>query len=174
MEKQDKKKFVEELRGRLEKAKGAFLFDYKGLNVESLNRLRRELRDAGAEFQVVKNRLLKLASENTPTEAISAHMVGPTAIAFTREDIVSPANVLVEFARSLKQARLKNGQISGKMIDSQAVERLAELPGREVLLAQTLSAMQAVPASLVRGLGALLTQLLYALSAIEKKKAAAA
>ena len=174
MEKQDKKKFVEELRGRLEKAKGAFLFDYKGLNVESLNRLRGELRDVGAEFQVVKNRLLKRAAEKTLTEVISPHMVGPTAIALSYEDVVAPAKVLVEFSKSLKQARLKYGQISGKMIDGQAIERLAELPGRDVLLAQTLSAMQAVPASLVRGLGALLTQLLYVLSAIEQKKAAAA
>lgn len=174
MEKQDKKRFVEDFRGRLEKAKGAFLFDYKGLNVETLNRLRTELRHAGADFQVVKNRLLKRAAEKTSTEVIREHMVGPTAVALTYGDVVGTAKILVEFSKGLRQARLRNGQISGKIIDSQAIERLAELPGREVLLAQTLSAMQAVPASLVRGLGALLTQLLYVLSAIEQKKAAAA
>ncbi len=166
----EKKEFVAKLHERLEKAQGTFLVEYKGLNVEAITRLRRELRKVDAELQVVKNRLLKLASRETPTALIEEHMHGPTAITVTREDLAGPAKVLVEFAKEFDQLKIKCGQISGKVIDLSTINRLAELPGRDVLLAQTLSAMQAVPASFVRVLNGLLLKLLYALRAIEKQK----
>ena len=167
MDKQQKKVFVEELHGRLEKVQGAFLVDYKGLDVETLNRLRNELRDAGIEFQVVKNRLLKLACEETQTVSIKDRMTGPTAIALAYEDVVASAKVLVNFAKTNKNLEIKHGQVSGRALEGKDIVRLSELPGREVLLAQALSGMQAVPASFVRVLGGVL-------SAIEKQKTASA
>ena len=170
MNKQEKEKFIGDLRGRFEKAYGTFLVDYQGLNVESMNRLRTELREAGAEFQVVKNRLLKLASQETETGLIVDHMQGPTAVAVTCEDVVGPAKVLVDFARASKQLEIKSGQISGRVVDTEAIKRLAELPGKDVLLAQVLSAMQAVPVSFVRVLNGLIGKLLNVLRAIEQQK----
>lgn len=170
MERQEKKNFVAELHKRLEKAQGTFLVDYQGLNVEALSGLRRELKKIDTEFQVVKNRLLKLASEDTGTNMIKDHMQGPTAIALTYEDVIAPAKVLVDYAKKLDRFEIKVGQISGKVLDAKAVSHLAELPGREELLAQTLAAMQAVPAALVRVLSGVTVKLLNVLKAIEQQK----
>ncbi len=172
MKKEEKKQFVSDLHSRLEKAQVAILVHYQGLKVEDINRLRNELRDTGAEFQVVKNRLLKLASEGTETELIKDQMQGPTAITLSYDDIIGPAKTLVNFAKDFKQLEIKTGQISGKEINAEAVKQLAALPGREVLLSQVLAAMQAVPATFVRLMGSLMSQLLYVLKAIEQQKEA--
>jgi large subunit ribosomal protein L10 len=170
MKRQEKEKLIADLNGRLAKARGTFLVDYKGLNVEAISRLRFELRKTGAELKVVKNRLLKRASEGTGTALMKDHMQGPSAIAVTSEDVVAPAKVLVTFAKDFEHLKIKSGQITGRVMDSEAVKRLASLPGREVLLAQVLSAMQAVPASFVRVLNGITLKLLYALKAIEQQK----
>ena len=170
MDRQEKVKFVTDLHDRLKKAQGAFLVHYKGLNVEAMSRLRKELKEAGAEFQVVKNRLLKLASSETEIDLIKDQMEGPTAIALTYDDIITPAKVLVEFSKDLALLRIKNGLISGKAIDTEAITRLAALPGKDILLAQALSTMQAVPASFVRVLSGVTVKLLYVLKAIKDEK----
>jgi large subunit ribosomal protein L10 len=174
MDRQEKKEFVADLRSRLEKAQGTFIVEYRGINVEGMSRLRKELKKADAELRVVKNRLLKLASRDTETELIKEQMQGPTAIAVTYEDVVAPAKVLVDFAEDFKQLKIKGGQIAGRMLDMGAVKRLADMPSREVLLAQTLSAMQAVPTSMVRVLNGIIAKLLNALKAIEQEKAESA
>jgi large subunit ribosomal protein L10 len=163
MKKEDKENLVSDLNGRLQKAQGTFLLHYQGLKVEPMGRLRRELRTVDTEFQVVKNRLLKLASEGTGTAAMRDAMQGPGAIA--------SAKVLIRFSSELEPLKIMKGQISGKPMDFEGVKKLAELPSRDVLLAQTLSAMQAVPASFVRVLSGIPLKLLYALKAIEAKKA---
>ena len=171
MERGEKKQFVGELHNRLKEAQGTFLVEYQGLNVVAINTLRRELRQIGVDFNVVKNRLLKHASAETDTGVLREHMQGPNAIALAYEDVVAPAKALVVFAKGNKKLVIKTGQISGLPMGPEDIHRLADLPGREVLLAQVLSAMQAVPASLVRVLNGALTQLLYALKAIEQQKA---
>jgi len=170
MDRSEKIRFVEDMKGRLEKARATFLVDFKGLDVEAMNRLRGELRKTGAEFQVVKNRLLKLASDSTDTALLQPYMQGPSALALSYEDAVAPAKALVGFSKDFEQLKIKAGQISGKVLDLDAIKRLAELPSREVLLAQALSVMQAVPTAFVRVLNGVLLQLLYVLKAIEQKK----
>ena len=170
MNRQEKEKFVADFRGRLEKSQGSFLVDYQGINVDGVNRLRNELRKVDAEFQVVKNRLLKLACEETETALIKDYMQGPSAVALTYEDVVGTAKVLVDFSKDFKDLKIKIGQISGKVIDLEAIKRLAELPGKDVLLAQALSAMQAVPGSFVRILNGVIAKMLNVLKAIEEQK----
>jgi len=170
MNKDEKVKFIDKLHGRLEKAQGAFVVDYQGLKVGEMNRLRGELRKVNAEFEVVKNRLLKLASRGTETESIIDHMRGPSAVALTYEDVVGPAKALVDFAKDVKKLKIKVGQISGRAIDENGVKDLAGLPGRDVLLAQTLSVMQAVPTAFVRALSGVLTNLMNVLRAIQEQK----
>jgi large subunit ribosomal protein L10 len=169
MNRREKEQFVADLHGQLEKAQGTFLVSYKGLNVEAMNRLRRELKKVECEFHVVKNRLLKLASEETETGLIRDHMKGPSAITVTYEDGVGPAKVLVDFAKNSEQLKIKIGQISGKVVDADAIKRLAELPGKDVLLAYVLAAMEAVPASFLRVMNGLIVKLLNVLKAIEQK-----
>jgi len=170
LNKQEKEEVIKQMADKLLRAKGAFLVSYQGLDVETMTALRKELRKHQVEFQVVKNRLLKLASQDTGTSAIKEHFVGPCALAITYEDVVTPAKVLIEQEKKSEHLKIKIGQIAGKVVELEGIKRLAELPSREILLAQALSAMQAVPASLVRTLNGILTKLMFALKAIESKK----
>lgn len=170
MNRSEKEIFIADMKSRLEKAEATFLVDYQGLNVEAINQLRRELKKIGTEFQVVKNRLLKLACQGTDTESIQESFKGPCALTITYDDIVAPARVLIDLSKDYKKLEIKIGQISGKPIDSDTIKKLAELPGRDQLLAQILSAMQAVPASLVRVLNGVVVNFLNVLKAIEASK----
>ncbi|MCP4682112.1 MAG: 50S ribosomal protein L10 [Desulfobacterales bacterium] len=170
MNKEEKEKFIADLHGRLEKSEGTFLVEYQGLNVEATNRLRNEIRKVNAEFQVVKNRLLKLACKETESDLIKDSMQGPTALALTYDDVVGVSRVLADFAKEYKQLKIKIGQISGRIVDSDGIKRLAGLPGKDILLAQALSVMQAVPTSLVRALNGITTRLMYVLKAIVQQK----
>ncbi len=170
MKREDKKQFVSDLHTRLEKAQAAFLVHYQGLKVEEMETLRGNLRDSGSELEVVKNRLLKRASKGTQTEAIEESMKGPTAIALTYDDLIGPAKAIVDFVKDSQKLEIKSAQISGKKLDAEAVKALANLPGREALLAQLLGGLQAVPSGFVRVLGGLMRQLLNVLKAIEQQK----
>lgn len=170
MKKSDKEAFVNTMKERLEKARATFLVDYQGLDVEAMNNLRGELRKVDAEFQVVKNRLLKLASQDTETGSMKDHFIGPCALAISYDDMVAPAKVLVNQSKDHDKLEIKVGQIAGKIIDFEGIKRLAELPSRDVLLAQVLSAMQGVPTALVRVLNGTAVNLVNVLKAIEDQK----
>jgi large subunit ribosomal protein L10 len=170
LKKQEKEEVIKRMADKLKRAKGAFVVTYQGLDVETMTALRKELRKHQVEFQVVKNRLLRRASQDTGTAVIQEHFVGPCALAITYDDVVTPAKVLIEQEKKSEHLKIKIGQISGKVVRLEGIKRLAELPSREVLLAQALSAMQAVPASLVRTLNGIVAKLMFALKAIESKK----
>ena len=170
MDKKEKGILVEQMNDRLKKAQATFLVDYQGLDVESMNQVRTELRKIDVEFCVIKNRLLKLASKETDTETIADQSNGPCALAITYDDIVSPAKALVALEKDLKSLDLKVGQMSGKLMDLEDIKKLARLPGREQLLSQVLSAMQAVPTSFVRVTNGVLVNLMNVLKAIETEK----
>jgi large subunit ribosomal protein L10 len=173
LKREEKEALVADMAERLKRAQATYLVDYQGLNVEIMNALRKDLRKNKAEFQVVKNRLLKLACKETGASAIKDHFVGPCAMAISYDDVVAPAKILVAYAKKSDRLKLKVGQIGGKMFDHDGIRRVAELPAREVLLAQALSAMQAVPGSFVRVLNGVVANLLNVLKAIEGKKSEA-
>ncbi|MFH0845717.1 MAG: 50S ribosomal protein L10 [Pseudomonadota bacterium] len=170
MNKKEKEDFVADMRERLERAEATFLVDYRGLNVEAINRVRKDLRGVGTEFHVVKNRLLKLASQGTETASIKEHFVGPCALAITYDDLIAPAKVLVALSKDYDKLKIRMGQISGRPLDVDSIKRLVLLPGRNELISQVLSTMQAVPTSFVRVLHGIIANLLYALKALEIKK----
>ena len=171
MNKEEKKALVTDMRECLQKAQATFIVDYQGLDVESINKVRRDLKKTGTEFRVVKNRRAKLASQDTQTAPLEDQFVGPCALAIAYDEIISPAKMLVDLTKEYKHLSLKAAQTSGKPMDADGIRRLAELPSREELLAQVLSAMQASPASLVRVLNGVITSFLNALKAIEQQKA---
>jgi len=170
LDKKGKELFISDMNSRLKKAQATFLVNYQGLDVESMNKVRGELRKIGVEFKVIKNRLLKLASQDTGTESIREEFVGPCALAITYDDIIGPAKVLLDLSKDIKNLNLKAGQISGKPMDLDSLKKLASLPGRDQLLAQVLSAMNAVPTSLVRVLNGVMLKMLNVLKAIEAGK----
>lgn len=174
MDKATKEALVADVRERLGRATATFIVDYKGLDVSSMSRLRRELRDVGAELQVIKNRLLVLASRDTDTAVMADRFKGPCAIAITYDDMVGPAKVLAETEKTSQKLEIRFGQLSGRFMDAEGIKRLAKLPGREELLAQVLAAMQAVPGSFVRVLSGVTVSFLNVLKALEDKKRAEA
>lgn len=174
MDIQQKKQIAEDLKGRFEKSSLVILTDYKGLDVAAMNALRRKLREANTEYQVVKNSLLVRASEGNDVALIKDQFTGPSAIALSDDDPVAPAKVLADFVKENKKFEIKVGVLNGKLIDVDGIKALSSLPSREILLAQVLSAMNAVPTSLVTALADVPRRFVNVLQAIKDQKEAEA
>lgn len=170
LDRNEKEKVVIGLKERLGKACGTFLVDYQGLNVEALTKLRRQLRETNIEFQVVKNRLLSIACQDTEAAVLKDYIAGPCALAITYDDVVMPAKVLTKFCQEYEALEIKIGQINGKIIDLPAIKRLAQLPSREILLSQLLFSLSGVPTSFVRVLCETLRGLVTVLDGIKSQK----
>ena len=168
-----KQQITEDLHDRFARSVIIVLTDYKGLDVTTLNDLRRKLRESNIEYQVVKNTLLVRAAENTDIALIKDHFKGPSAVAISYDDPVAPAKVLTQFAKDNKKLEIKVGVLNGKVLDVQAIKALATLPSREVMLAQVLSTLNAVPTSFVRVMAEIPRSLLNVLTAIKDQKEAA-
>ena len=170
MELEKKKKIVAELQDKLSKSTIAIVTDYKGLDVEAINALRKKLREADVEYQVVKNTLLRRSSEDTDVALLQEHFKGPSAIALSYQDPVGPAKVLADFSDQNEKLEIKAGVLNGKLLDLNEIKALSKLPSREVLLSQVLSAMNGVPTSLVSALNNVIGNLMNVLNAVKDQK----
>lgn len=170
----EKKRIADDLRARFEKTTIVILTDYKGLDVSAMNALRRKLREANAEYQVVKNTLLVRASEGNDVRLIKDQFKGPSAITLSYDDPVAPAKVLTDFVKENKKFEIKVGVLNGKVIDADGIKALSSLPSREVLLAHVLSTMNAVPTSLVTALSDVPRRFINVIQAIKDQKEAQA
>ena len=170
MKTSEKKKIIEDLHEKLSRAKVVILTDYKGLDVSAINDLRRNLRAAGIEYQVVKNTLLIRASEDTDAVLIKETFKGPNAVALSFDDPVAPAKVLIKFAEENENLEIKKGVMDGKVLDLNRIQMLSVLPSRELLLSQVLSTMNGVPSAFVRALSNVLERFLIVLQAIKDQK----
>lgn len=139
----EKAQTIDELAQKLRDSKGAVLLDYRGLSVKAITALRRDLSGGNVEFQVAKNTLLRIAAEKAEVDISADLLTGPTAVAFGWSDEVTPAKLLSEFARRNRVVSVKGGIVSGRSVTAEQVGRIAELPSREILLAQLLGAFQA-------------------------------
>jgi large subunit ribosomal protein L10 len=157
---------VDEVRERLSSANGALLTEYRGLGVGELARLRRSLRDAGGEYKIYKNTLVRFAVRDLGLD-IEALLVGPTAIAFVETDAAGVAKALRDFARTNPGLVIKGGLLGAKVLTATDASALADLPSRDQLLAQLAGAiaaplqtfaglLQALPRNLAYGLQALI------------------
>jgi large subunit ribosomal protein L10 len=173
MNRQSKEQIVSELAQTLSTAKAAFIADYRGINVDQANDLRGRLRQAGCEYRVVKNTLLKLAAKDTPAECLAEFMVGPTAIAIAPADPVAPAKALDEFCKAVNKFELKGAMLDGKALQIAQVKDLANLPSREELLAKMLGSINAPVSNFVGVLAAVPRSLVQVLGAIRDQKEAA-
>jgi large subunit ribosomal protein L10 len=165
-----KQQITEDLHDRFAKSAIIVLTDYKGLDVTSINDLRRKLRESDIEYQVVKNTLLVRAAEDTEVALIKDYFKGPSAVAISYDDPVAPAKVLTQFAKDNNKLEIKVGVLNGKVLDLQAIKALATLPSKEVMLAHLLSTINAVPTSFVRVLAEVPRSLLNVLTAIKDQK----
>lgn len=167
-----KQEQVQELVEKLGGAKGAVLTDYKGISVAKITLLRKQLREADVEFKVVKNTLAKRASAELGIEGLDTYLEGPTAIAFSLTDPVAPAKTVSEFIKNEKMLEIKAGLVEGKVISGDGVKALADLPSREVLIAQVVGTMAAPLSGFLNVLQGPVRKLGYALEAIRKQKEA--
>ncbi|MBE6775777.1 MAG: 50S ribosomal protein L10 [Ruminococcaceae bacterium] len=152
---EQKKQVVADLTERLNNSIAGVIVDYKGINVADDTALRKELREAGVEYTVVKNTLLKLAIANTELNGLDAVLEGTTAIATSADDYVAAARILNKFADTHKNFEIKNGFIDKEVIDVAKISGLAKLPSREVLLANVLGAFQAPISAFARAIQAI-------------------
>ncbi|WP_018249365.1 50S ribosomal protein L10 [Orenia marismortui] len=166
-----KELIVQDLVEKFSNAKSAVLTDYRGLNVEEVTELRAKLREAGVEYKVAKNTLTYLAAKETGYEDIKEYLSGPIAIAFSSEDPVAPAKILSDFAKDHDNLEIKSGILSGDILDADGIKALADIPPREVLLAQIARGMKAPISGLVYSLKYPINGLVYALNAVKEKKA---
>jgi large subunit ribosomal protein L10 len=140
---ENKKVKVEEIREKFSNAKSAILVDYRGLTVEEATDLRTKFREAGVEYKVYKNNLMKLAIKESSFEGLSADLVGPSAVAFGYEDPVTPAKIIKDFAKEHNNLELKAGVVEGEYYDNAKIVEIADIPSREVLLSRLVGSFQA-------------------------------
>jgi large subunit ribosomal protein L10 len=157
---------VTEVRERFESADAALLTEYRGLNVKALADLRRQLRPAGGEYKVYKNTLVRFAARDLGAEELEALLTGPTAITFVKGDAAAAAKTLRDYARTNQSLVVKGGLLGGKVLSASEVQALAELPSRDVLLAQLAGAFQAPLVKLAGLLQALPRNFAYGLKAL--------
>ncbi|MBQ8649497.1 MAG: 50S ribosomal protein L10 [Clostridia bacterium] len=129
--------------------------DYKGISVTDDTVLRKELRENGVDYFVVKNTILKRAIEGTSVEEMSSVLEGTTAIAISNEDYTAAARILCKYAEGHENFKIKSGFLDGKVIDVATIDSLAKLPSKEVLLATVLGAFQAPIAAFARAVQAI-------------------
>ncbi len=136
---EEKKALVASLVEKIKNSPAGVLVDYKGINVADDTALRKELREAGVEYKVVKNSLLKFAAQELGFDGFIEHLNGTTAIAIsTTDDVVAPAKILSKFAKDHNNFSIKVGFLEGAVIPASEVDALAKLPSRETLIAQVL------------------------------------
>lgn len=152
---EQKKKVVSELADTLSSSVAGVIVDYKGITVDEDTKLRKELREAGVKYAVVKNTILKLAAEKADLSDIDDVLEGTTAIATSAEDHVAAARILSKFAENSKTFTIKKGFLDGKVIGVETVESLAKLPSKDVLLATVCNAFNAPIAAFARAMQAL-------------------
>ena len=167
-----KKQIVLDVKEKMEKASGMIFYDYRGLTVAEVTDLRNKFREAGVEYHVIKNSMLKRAADMLEMEALDEYLVGPTAVAFGFEDPVAPAKVLVEFTKKLKKTEIKTGVLNGSIIDLDGIKNLAELPSRDELLAKLAGTLNAPITGFARSLSGIISKLGYALAAVKDQKEA--
>mgnify|MGYP002513863553 CR=1 FL=1 len=141
---------------KLERAQAAVVIDYMGINVEEADAMRKQLREAGVEYKVVKNTLTRFAAKEVGLDGLDEQLNGPTSLAVSAEDPVAPARVIADFAKKLNgKFEIKGGFMEGKVVDMATVNALASIPALPVLQAQVLGTMLAP----ITGLAVVLKQI---------------
>lgn len=170
MDRAAKENMVAELHEKLKAAKIAILAGYTGMNVAKLTDLRNELRKADSEMRVIKNTLMRIASQGTDYDKLEEHLKGPLALIMNFGDVVEPAKVMAAFAKKNAELDIKVGVLQGKVLTREQLAALAALPSREILLGQLLSVMVGVQTGLVNVLAGVPRKLVQTLAAYRMKK----
>lgn len=172
MNRSEKAALIAQIKAKADSASFAVVTDFKGMSVEELTSLRVKLRECGGEYLVVKNTLARIALTDGVHNVIKDDFKENCGIAFGSQDPVAVAKAISEFAKTSKLFAIRHASLEGKKLSAAQVESLAKLPGKQELLARTLGTMNAVPTNFVSLFANMIRPLMYALKAIEEKKAA--
>jgi large subunit ribosomal protein L10 len=148
--KSEKEELIKEMNDKFTRAKGVIVAEFNKLDVGTVNRLRKKLREGKVEWKVLKNTLARRAAKGTSVEKISDDFVGPVAAAITYDDVVAPAKILAEFVKDLESIKIRSGVIQGQKIDKAGVVALSKLPGLPELRATILNMINQPATKLVR------------------------
>lgn len=170
MNRTEKKQLIDELHKELESSPHAVLVDFRGLSVPAATEFRKRMRASGSRYRVIKNSLALRASKGTALERLEAKFEGTTGIAYTGDDPVALAKVLMEFAKDHPALSVKAGVVSGsQVLDAAGVKALSTMPGLAELRARLLGLLQGPATQLVRLLGTPGTQLARVMKARQDK-----
>lgn len=139
----EKKQVVSEIATKFRDSQSTVLVDYRGLDVAEVTELRKQLREAGVDYKVYKNSMSRRAAAEVELSELDDILVGPTAIAFSNDDVVAPAKIINNFAKEHKNLEIKGGVIEGNIATLDQIKELADLPNYEGLLSMLLSVLQA-------------------------------
>ena len=145
-----KKQQVEEIKAKITSAKSIVLVDYMGLTVAQDTAFRKELRENGVDYAVLKNRLVKIAFNELGYNQFDEALNGPTAVAFSSTDAVAPAKFIYKNIKALNKMKTKCGMVEGEFMDEAGLKKIADIPSKEVLLAKMLGSMQSPLSKLAR------------------------
>jgi large subunit ribosomal protein L10 len=162
----DAKEFAEKFR----ESHCLFLADFLGMNVAQMTRVRRELKRVNAEFKVLKNSVLRIASRGTPVEVLKERFVGPNVVILARDDAPEVAKVLTTISKDIPNLKIKAGLVGGRIVEPQDVARIATLPSRQVLLAKLVGTLEGPEIRLLFVLSHSIARLLATLNAIKEKR----
>ena len=136
-----KKEEVSALAAKMKEAKLVLVTDYRGINVEDVTNLRTELRNAKAEYKVIKNNITRRALAECGIEGLEEQLTGPTAVIMSNEDYLEPAKAIYKFSKDNDFYKIKGGVIEGKVMTAEEIITLAKLPSRETLLSMLAGAL---------------------------------
>lgn len=145
-----KQPIVDEIAELINGAQSIVLVDYRGLTVDEDTRLRRSFREAGIEYKVYKNTLIKRAVAGTTFEPVSEILEGPTAIAVSKTDATAPARLIFQNIKEMPKLEIKGGMVEDQYYDAAGMEQISKIPSREVLLGKLLGSIQSPIANLAR------------------------
>ncbi|MFA9466937.1 MAG: 50S ribosomal protein L10 [Velocimicrobium sp.] len=147
---ENKQPIVDEIKGYVAEAKSAVLVDYRGLTVAQDTALRKELRDAGIVYKVYKNTFMKRAFEGTDFAQLDQLLDGPSAVAFSMDDVTAPARIISKATKTMDSLEFKGAVVEGTYYDIDGVKVLAAIPAREELISKLLGSLQSPITNMAR------------------------
>jgi len=163
---------IESIKEKLSKAQVAIVTEYKGLTVEEITQLRRELQKESGDYTVTKNTLAKIAIKGTDFEVLSDCFKGPIALAFGYEDQVAPAKVLAKFIKDTKKGEIIAAAMDGKLLSAEEAKALAKLPSKQEIYAKMLGCINSPASGIANSVNAVMAQLTRAMAAVRDQKTA--
>ena len=163
---------ISQMKEKIEKAKVAIVTDYKGLSVEEITKLRREIQKEDGDYMVTKNTLAKIAVKGTEYEVLADVLTGPVAIAFGYEDQVVPAKALAKFIKESKKGEILAAAMDGKLLSAAEAKALATLPSKQEIYAKMLGCINSPASGIANSINAVMSSLTRAMAAVRDQKSA--